>query len=253
MPSNPPADPEIVTIAGLRLRFDTGGEVLGGIDLAVRRGEILALIGPSGCGKTSLLHLVMGLLSATAGQVEHHAEHAAMVFQKPQLLPWRSVLDNAAFGLECRGLSLPDARAEAEPVLRRMRLGNVLDAAPHQLSEGMKQRVNLARALAVRPDLLLMDEPFAALDVMTREQLWSELLQEQQARQMSVMLASHSLEEVVVLADRVAVLGGAPTTIATVEAVGLPRPRMLTGAGAQAVHERVVSMREHLPALDALP
>lgn len=225
-------------LEGIDLRYgDT--EVLRGVDLQVRRGEILALIGPSGCGKTSLLHIVMGLLPPTSGSAEVNGTKA-MVFQKPQLLPWSSVADNAAFGLECRGVARDEARQRAEAMLAAMGLADVVDNRPHQLSEGMKQRVNLARALLVEPDVLLMDEPYDALDAMTRERLWSELLALCAERSLTVLFASHDLEEVVFLADRVAFLSDKPTSVLAVEEVGLPRPRV-RGA---ALYERVAALRE---------
>lgn len=229
-------------LEGIALSYgDT--EVLRGVDLEVNGGEILALIGPSGCGKTSLLHVVMGLLAPTAGRVEVDGTRA-MVFQKPQLLPWSSVVDNAAFGLACRGVARGQARARAEAMLAGMGLGDVVERRPHELSEGMQQRVNLARALLVEPEVLLMDEPYAALDVMTRERLWAELLAICEERSLTVLFASHDVEEVVVLADRVAVLGNEPTRVVAIEEVGLPRPR----ARGAALYERVTALRERVGA-----
>jgi len=229
-----------VALRDVTLSFG-GAKVLAGIDLEVRRGEMLALIGPSGCGKTSLLHVVMGLLSNQSGTVTCHGTRA-MVFQQPQLLPWATVVDNAAFGLECRGVSRDQARTRAAAMLETMGLTGALSRMPHQLSEGMKQRVNLARALLTEPSILLMDEPYSALDTMTRERLWGELLDLWRERELSVLFASHDLEEVVFLADRVAFLGDEPTRVLAVEEVRLPRPRV----HGPALHERVAALRARL-------
>lgn len=232
-----------VRLTGIDLYYgDT--HVLRGVELEVARGEILALIGPSGCGKTSLLQVVMGLLPPRSGRVEVDGE-TAMVFQKPQLLPWASVIDNAAFGLECRGEERGRARERAKRMLAGMGLGDeTLEHRPHQLSEGMQQRVNLARALLVEPEILLMDEPYAALDVMTRERLWGELLASWRERSLTVLFASHDLEEVVFLADRVVFLSDKPTEVIAIEEVGLPRPRQR----GVALYERVAALRVRIAA-----
>jgi ABC-type nitrate/sulfonate/bicarbonate transport system ATPase subunit len=241
------ADPSPVVLRELRLRFPPGRPVLDGVSFEARAGEILAIIGPSGCGKTSLLHIVMGLLEASSGEARViDRKRIAMVFQKSQLLPWRSVVDNAAFGLECRGLGLAEARQRATTLLETMGLGDVLAARPHQLSEGMKQRVNLARALLVEPDLLLMDEPYAALDVMTRRKLHRELLDLWREQRFTVIFASHSLEEVVLLADRVLVLSDKPTSVKAMTEVDLPRPRRLAGEGAGPVHGQIAAIEAQL-------
>jgi NitT/TauT family transport system ATP-binding protein len=212
-------DDLVVEYSGLR--------VLDGISLAVEQGEFFSLIGPSGCGKTTFLHALAGLCQPSAGQIETGDGElgAALVFQRPTLMPWRTVLDNALFGLECRGPLTDDHRRRGRALLESMGLGAHLDDHPHQLSEGMKQRVNLARALLVEPTVLLLDEPFAALDVMTRRQLQDELLDRCRATGITAVLVSHSLEEVAYLSDRVAVLSDKPTRLIGVRPMEQPHPR----------------------------
>ncbi|MEM6991405.1 MAG: ABC transporter ATP-binding protein [Myxococcota bacterium] len=204
---------------GTRLR------VLDGVSLRVRDGEFFSIVGPSGCGKTTLLDLVMDLATPSTGTIDVAAHRRAMVFQRPQLLPWRTVLDNAIYGVECRGELREQSRTEATELLDRMGLGKQLHEHPDRLSEGMKQRVNLARALLIRPDLLLMDEPFAALDPATRRRLQDDLLKLWEERAFTVVFVSHSVPEVVYLSDRVAVLSDKPTRVVAVERIELPRPR----------------------------
>lgn len=223
---------EALTLRGLRMDFAKADgsrlQVLDGIDLEVQAGEFFSIVGPSGCGKTTLLDLILGLASPTAGTVDVAAKRPAMVFQRPQLLPWRTVLDNALYGVECREQLDDDARERALALLQRMRLGDHVHEHPHRLSEGMKQRVNLARALLIEPDLLLMDEPFSALDPATSRKLQDDLLALWQERGFTVMFVSHSLTEVVYLADRVAVFTDKPSSVGAIETIGLPRPRTQT-------------------------
>lgn len=216
-------------VEGLEVRFPsrTKGrdlEVLDRLDLAVAPGELVAVIGPSGCGKTTLLHVVQGLLAPVEGSVESGGR-TALVFQRPTLLPWRAVLANATYGLECAGRDPGEATAAAAALLERLGLGDHLRDYPHALSEGLKQRVNLARALLVEPDLLLLDEPFAALDARTRRRLQDDLLALWERRGCAILLVSHTIEEVVYLADRVVVLSDKPTRVAADVPVELPRPR----------------------------
>jgi len=228
--------------------------VLDGITLEVRRGELLSLIGPSGCGKTTFLHTLAGLCRPTSGRIDAGGRElgAAMVFQRPTLLPWRSVLDNALFALECRGPIDRAQRAAARAMLESMGLGAHVGDHPHVLSEGMKQRVNLARALLVRPKLLLLDEPFAALDVMTRRQLQDDLRQRCQADGITVVLVSHSLEDVAYLSDRVGVLGHKPTKLVGLRDIDLPHPRARGAEARLALMQIVESLGELLPDVDRL-
>jgi len=223
------APPVALRIRGLRKRFPTAPpdtpDVLGGIDLDVRAGEFLSVVGASGCGKSTLLSILAGLEEPSGGHAELDREHLAFVFQRPLLLPWRNVLDNVTFSLECHGRRRRDVRDEARQLLRRMGLGDVLRFKPHELSVGMRQRVDLARALLVKPRVLLMDEPFAALDRVTQLAMHDELLQRWQEAGFTVVLVSHDLEEVVALSDRVVFLSEKPAQVDAVVEVGLPRPR----------------------------
>ena len=198
--------------------------VFDSLSLEVHEGEFFSLVGPSGCGKTSLLHVLAGLCKPAQGTVSL-TKRAALVFQRPTLLPWRCTLDNALFGLECRDRITEELRAKATELLTSMGLGEHLGDYPHQLSEGMKQRVNLARALLLDPEVLLLDEPFAALDLMTRRQLQDELLTRCRAQKITAVLVSHSLEDVAYLSDRVGVLTAKPTRLVDIQEISLPHPR----------------------------
>jgi NitT/TauT family transport system ATP-binding protein len=199
------------------LAYD-GVEVLSGIDLDVPAGKVTALIGPSGCGKSTIIALAAGLLTPDAGRVQRRSRRLAVVFQDPALLPWRTALDNVAFALIALGLP----RAE-----RRARAGAALDAVgllpehakkyPRQLSGGMRQRVGLARALAIEPDLLLCDEPFAALDTRGRKDLRQRLRTIHDRTGLTIVFVSHNQAEAMALADRVAVM-----SMRRIEQVGTP-------------------------------
>jgi NitT/TauT family transport system ATP-binding protein len=207
---------------------------LDSISFHVEPGQFYAVVGPSGCGKTTLLKTVHGLNKPSTGGVRvdgaavaEPSRSRAVVFQGDSLMPWRSVLDNIAFGLEAGGLKRREARARARPYLELVGLGEFADYRPHQLSGGMRQRVNLARALAVEPEVLLMDEPFAALDAQTREVMQEELLRIWHERNQTVMFVTHQIDEAVLLADRILVLGSRPGRVIRVVDVDLPRPRDL--------------------------
>lgn len=236
-------------VTGLRVDF-RALRVLDGIDVEAREGEILSLIGPSGCGKTTLLQVLAGLLPAQAGSVDLAGRSHAMVFQRPTLLPWQTVLDNALFGVACRRAVEPADRVRAQALLASMGLGEHFGARPHTLSQGMQQRVNLARALLVDPDVLLLDEPFAALDPITRRGLWDELLARVAERALTAILVSHSLEEVATLSDRIVVLTDKPTRVAAVVDVDLPRPRPAGAEGRLAVQAIVDRLEVILGAPD---
>ena len=233
------AAPKIVA-TGLRREFrDPAGRrvvALDGVDLTVSEGEFVCLVGPSGCGKTTLLRLIAGLERASAGSVAiNHREPdrpaQAMVFQGQSLFPWRTVLGNAAYGLELRGrgagLDRRERERRARARLEQVGLGRFVDAYPHQLSEGMRQRANLARALAVDPATLLMDEPFGNLDEQNRLLMQEELLQiwGGGGRPVTVVFVTHSVDEAIVLADRVVVLSARPGRVAAEIAVPFARPR----------------------------
>lgn len=228
MEAAPERAPVVVRAHALRAAYRCEGdepvEVLGGLDLEVHAGEFVSLVGPSGCGKTTLLHLIAGLMAPSAGQLElPERARVAMVFQRPTLIPWRTIIENARFGAECAGQAC--SREQASALLERMRLGGALEARPHELSEGMKQRVNLARALLIAPDVLLLDEPFSALDVQTRRALQADLLRLWRDRELTIIHVTHSLEDVAALADRALLLTQGPCTVAAAQPISLARPR----------------------------
>jgi NitT/TauT family transport system ATP-binding protein len=206
-------------------------------------GEIVTLAGPSGCGKSTLLRIVAGLEAPDAGEVvastngEDGRPANALVFQEHGLFPWMSVLDNVAFGLKMRGRPRSECKERARELIARVGLARFHDHYPHQLSVGMRQRVNLARAFLVDPHLLLMDEPFAALDAQTRLLLQEELLELWRRSPKSVLYVTHDLEEAVTMGDRVLVMSGRPCRIREVVDVPLERPRSLVRGGDPRVSE----------------
>ncbi len=200
------------------------------VTFAVREGEFVALIGPSGCGKTTLLHILAGLTEPTGGTASIPRRHAGggtttLVFQGISTLPWMTVLDNAAYGLRLAGVGAKERAERARHHLVRVGLLEFADAFPHQLSEGMRQRVSIARALATDPDILLMDEPFASLDEQNRLLLQDELLHIWQEDRTTVLFVTHSLDEAIRLADRVLLMSAAPGRIISEVPVPFGRPR----------------------------
>jgi len=229
-----------IAVNGLRQEYrDPAGRpivALDGVDFAVGEGEFICLLGPSGCGKSTLLRLLAGLERPTSGSIaiDHHdsARPAqAMVFQGPSLFPWRTVLDNVAYGLEIgpghTALSRPEREGIARQRIAQVGLARFADAYPHQLSEGMRQRANLARALAVDPAIILMDEPFGNLDEQNRLLMQGELLQiwHGSGRPVTIVFVTHSIDEAIVLADRIVIFTPRPGQIDTILPVSLPRPR----------------------------
>jgi NitT/TauT family transport system ATP-binding protein len=190
-------------------------------------------VGPSGCGKSTLLRLVAGLTRPTHGAVEFSnwptTPRCAMVFQDPGLFPWLSVVDNVAFGLETQGVARDARRRQAVALLERMGLIAFAQHYPHEMSGGMRQRAAIARALIIEPDILLMDEPFRALDAQTRLVLQEELRRLVEERPRMVLFVTHDIEEAILLGDRVLVMSGRPGRILTEIDVPLGRPRSLTG------------------------
>ena len=201
--------------------------------LTVRDGEFVALVGPTGCGKSTLLNVAAGLLAPAAGAVRVFGEllsgvnrHAGYLFQPDSLFPWRNALDNVAAGLEFRGMRRDAAVDVARPWLARVGLGAHAGKYPHELSGGMRKRVALAQTWVLEPRILLMDEPFSALDVQTRQLMENELLAMWAERRASVLFVTHDLEEAIALADRVIVLAAGPRSHPVSElAIDLPRPR----------------------------
>lgn len=211
------------------------GEAVGAIsnlNLDVAENEFLAIVGPSGCGKSTLLKLIVGLLPVTTGEIYVkdevvHGPHTdfGMVFQEPVLLPWRNIRDNVMFPIEILGKKDRDYGEEAQRLLNLVGLGGFEDKAPYELSGGMQQRAAICRALIHDPAVLVMDEPFGALDAMTREEMGAELLRIWDQRKKTVIFVTHSIREAVWLADRVVVMTARPSRIADVVTIDLPRPR----------------------------
>jgi NitT/TauT family transport system ATP-binding protein len=201
--------------------------------LTVAPGEFVAVVGPTGCGKSTLLNIAAGLLAPSAGTVSVLGaplsglnRNAGYLFQTDALMPWRNALDNVAAGLEFRGTDRRDAREQGSQWLRRVGLGGFGDRYPHQLSGGMRKRVALAQTLILNPQILLMDEPFSALDIQTRQLMENELLELWSADRKSVVFITHDLEEAIALSDRVMVLSAGPETRPIGEyRIDIPRPR----------------------------
>ncbi|HXJ84697.1 MAG TPA: ABC transporter ATP-binding protein [Candidatus Methylomirabilis sp.] len=204
------------------------------VTLDVGADEFVTIVGASGCGKSTLLKLIGGLIAPTTGQillrgalVTRPSRDTGMVFQNPVLLPWRSVRDNILFPIEILGWPLREYRTEADRLIGLVGLRGFEHSIPRELSGGMQQRVSICRALIHDPPLLLMDEPFGALDAMTREELGMELLSVWSERRKTVVFVTHSIPEAILLADRVVVMASRPGRIVTSVAIALPRPRAL--------------------------
>jgi NitT/TauT family transport system ATP-binding protein len=215
-----------------RGKVDSPVPALRDVSLQITAGEFVCLLGPSGCGKTTLLRLMHGLLEPDTGQVlidgnpnSTPGPHAGFVFQSFRLLPWRSVADNVEFPLQIQGLPRPERLSRAREYLRLVGLEGFEHSYPHELSGGMQQRVGLARALALEPQILLMDEPFAALDAQTREFMQLELGRIWKHLGVAIVFVTHSLDEALFLADRIVLIGPRPGTVEEVLPVSLPRPR----------------------------
>ena len=221
---------------GVRMEYEdpTSGErllAIDRIDLDIAEGEFVSIVGPSGCGKSTFAKIINGLLFATEGSIDiaqpEHGRAHAMVFQDSSLFPWYSVLSNVAYGLVCQGVKKKDAQAAAIPFIKMVGLAGFEGKYPYQLSGGMQQRANLARALTVDPEILLMDEPFAALDAQTRELMQAELLRIWNAAKKTVLFITHQIDEAIFLSDRVIVMSARPGRILADLPITLPRPRQL--------------------------
>lgn len=229
----------IVELDELTLAFSRDGAaspVFDRISLSVEQGSFVSLVGASGVGKSSLLRVVAGLLPASGGQVRVNARATpqrrpiALVFQEPRLMPWRSVRENVMLGLEGLALSKATQRERADEALALVELADYGDRHPRELSGGQRQRIGVARALAVEPDLLLMDEPFAALDAITRYALQEELLRIWQKTRKTVIFVTHDIEEAVYLSDRVVLLRGQPAKVAQDRTITVERGTRRTDA-----------------------
>jgi ABC-type nitrate/sulfonate/bicarbonate transport system ATPase subunit len=225
---------------GLRMEYyqpRTGGRLLAldNVNLAVEEGEFVTIVGPSGCGKTTFINIADGLLKPTGGQImldgrmiQGPGRDRAMVFQDPCLMPWRTVFKNVIFGLECQGKDGQSEKDRANSFIKLVGLGGFEDHFPHELSGGMQQRCNLARALTVDPEILIMDEPFAALDAQTREIMQMELLRIWRAAGKTVLFITHQINEAIYLADRVIIFGARPGRVKDTLKINIPRPRELS-------------------------
>ncbi|HEY7168709.1 MAG TPA: ABC transporter ATP-binding protein [Candidatus Binatia bacterium] len=205
---------------------------LSNFNLSVNKGEFVSIVGPSGCGKSTFLSILLGLLKPDGGAIHLNGapikgpgRERAMVFQEFGLLPWRTVQGNIELGLELKGNPPADRAARARELIKLVGLTGFESHYPHELSGGMKQRVGLARALATEPDVLLMDEPFAALDAQTRDLMQTELLQIWERTRKTVLFVTHSIEEAAYLSDRVVVMTARPGRAKDVLVIELPRPR----------------------------
>ena len=205
--------------------FSNGAVALHGLDLEIRRGEFVSLLGPSGCGKSTALRLAAGLAEPSAGSVQRGAARLGFVFQEPTLMPWRTVWGNVRLPLQLGGVARRDAEPRVADALARVGLRGFERAYPRQLSGGMKMRVSIARAIATEPDLLLMDEPFAALDEITRGQLNDDLLQLWESQRLTIVFVTHSVYESVYLSSRIVVMAPRPGRVVADLPVAPPHAR----------------------------
>jgi NitT/TauT family transport system ATP-binding protein len=235
-------------------RTNTRLTALDGVSLKIMAGEFVSIVGPSGCGKTTFLAIVDGLIATTAGRILVDGEvmtkpgpDRAVVFQDASLLPWRTVLANVCYGLECLGTGRSEAEERSARLIAMVGLAGFEHHYPHELSGGMQQRVNLARALVVDPKILLMDEPFASLDAQTREAMQEELLQIWLQARKTVLFVTHQIDEAIYLSDRVIVLSGRPGKVKEIIPVEIERPRPLgvkRDARFHAIEDRIWSLIE---------
>jgi NitT/TauT family transport system ATP-binding protein len=248
--------PPVVAAEHLRRVFGDGSapvEALADVSFRVAPQEVVAVVGPNGSGKSTLLRIIGGLLAPTAGNVEVAGRAVAgpdprigFVFQEPRLLPWRSARDNVALPLELAGWPVSERSVRADRLLELVGMTGFPDARPAQLSGGMRQRVAVARALALDPAVLLMDEPFSALDALTRERLNVEMLRLWERTRTTTIVVTHSIPEAVFLADRVIVLSPRPARVAAEVMVDLPSPRSLGTLGSPAFAALAAQVRLQL-------
>ena len=257
------SSPAVVRLAAVDKVFRMGDQAttaLTGIDLEIARGEFISLIGPSGCGKSTLLRIIGDLIDPSGGEVSvggksaneaRRARDYGMVFQAPVLFDWRTVLDNVRLPLEIMGWDAARRTAKAREMLDLVELGDFLGHYPYQLSGGMQQRVAIARALAFEPSILLMDEPFGALDEMTRERMNDEVLRIWDRTGTTIVFVTHSIPEAVFLSSRVVVMSARPGRITNVIDIDLDRPRNEDTREAGRYFELVTEVREALRAGEA--
>ncbi|ASV66973.1 MULTISPECIES: ABC transporter ATP-binding protein [Cytobacillus] len=246
---------EVVSFQHVDKVYQSGTVALSQFDLSIADGEFISFLGPSGCGKSTALRMVAGLGEATNGRVKvfnqspkdviKHSNDIAYVFQEANLLPWRTVLDNVLLPLEIRGINKEKRKECAVEVLEMVGLKDYLHAYPRQLSGGMKMRVSIARALAAKPKLLLMDEPFAALDEMTRQTLQMDLLQIWQKEKATILFVTHNVYEAVYLSSKIAVMSARPGRLVTMIDVDLPYPRNRVNNQFNAYVDKAAKSLEH--------
>ena len=220
-----------VSFHEVSMTYPTGTTALSSVSLSVRRGEFVAIVGPSGCGKSTLLRLAAGLERPSAGTVAVDTSSVAFIFQEATLLPWASVRRNASLLAELAGMPAGERRARVDAALAAVGLHDFADQLPKALSGGMRMRVSLARALALEPELMLLDEPFGALYALTRQEMQLQLLGLCERGGFTAVFVTHSVSEAVLLADRVVVMSARPGRIAAEFEVDLPRPRGARGDG----------------------
>ena len=240
-----------IVVRGLTKRFaDVGVTAFERLDFEVFDGEVLCILGPSGCGKTTLLRALDGLIAADAGEVvidgrkvTRPARDVAMVFQQFGLFPWKRLDQNIAYGLRLLGKPPAEIRQRVEHYVKLVGLAGFEHCYPYQLSGGMQQRAGLARALAVNPSVLLMDEPFGALDAQTRETLQEELLRILEKEPKTMIFVTHSIDEAIVLGDRILVMSSRPGRIQEILPVDIPRPRAVDETRSD---DRAIKLRTHI-------
>lgn len=226
--------------------------VLQDINLTVNEEEFVALVGPSGCGKSTLLNITAGLLAPTSGSAsfthlpQGHVPRTGIVFQETGLFPWRSVYDNIAFGMEAMGVPKQEQKDRISHYINLVGLTGFEKALPHHLSGGMRQRVGIARALVINPDLLLMDEPFSALDAQTRTIMQEELVTLWDKTRLSTLYVTHNIQEAVMLADRVVLLSRRPGKISRILNIGIPRTERELPQHTEEIAEYIRIIWEHI-------
>lgn len=261
--SDAPVIEPMIELSGVEKIYRTirHGDIhaLSEVDLAVANQEFVSIVGPSGCGKSTLLKILAGLLPYSAGRIvlnkrslDGPSPEIGMVFQQPVLLPWRTIMQNVLLPVEIQRLSLREFRSRAQELLALVGLEGFEERYPEELSGGMQQRAAIVRALVQDPQILLMDEPFGALDALTREQMNLEVLRIWQAHKKTVLFVTHSISEAVFLADRVVVMTSRPGTIAEIIKVDLPRPRNLQMINSETFGQYASRIRKLLNAREDL-
>jgi NitT/TauT family transport system ATP-binding protein len=246
-----------IEVRDVAVTFPSGGSArlvaLDGIDLAVEPGQVVALIGPNGSGKSTLLRVIAGLLAPDRGRVTldgttiaEPSPRVGLVFQEPRLLPWRTAAENVAYPLELAGVRQAERRGRVATLLRTVGLDGAAGLIPSRMSGGMRQRAALARTLATEPRVLLLDEPFSALDELTRERLNLELLDIAARERATVLIVTHSVQEAIFLADRVVVLSERPGRVVADIVIDLPRPRSIGDLDAAVVTAAAQAIRSNL-------